>query len=64
MGQTADAKDTPTMTTMLLQKKYGCYKQAFIFFSLNTTMRKLNQRQLSAGTISKCISPECNLLTS
>jgi hypothetical protein len=24
MRQTADAKDTPTMTTVLLQQKYGC----------------------------------------
>jgi len=43
MGQTVDAKDTPTMTTMLLQQKYECQKQVFIGFSLQATIKSLSQ---------------------
>jgi len=43
MGQTIDAKDTPTMTTMLLQQKSECHKQVFIGFSLQTTIKSLSQ---------------------
>jgi hypothetical protein len=38
MGQTADAKDTSTMTTMLLQQKY---EQAFILFPLRSSMKNI-----------------------
>jgi len=43
MGQTVDAKDTPTMTTVLLQQKSECHKQVFIGFALNTTIKSLSQ---------------------
>jgi len=41
MRQTVDAKDTSTMTTVLLQQKYECHKQVFIGFSLQTTTKSL-----------------------